>query len=252
MNHSLSYIICATPRSGTTLLTDLLSATGVAGQPDSFFRLQSFGWWADYLNVPNNEWADEVSFDRKYLTAVLEESIDATKIFGMRLMWRDFANLSNRLAVFNPGLLTDISRFETAFGPIRFVHLSRQDKVAQAVSRVKAEQSGLWHVDENGLERERLKSGQPPVYDAAAIAEQVAECEVHDAAWVNWFDQQKLQPVKITYEALSDNPRAILGQILSALGQDRTIARMVEPKTRKLADDGSREWASRFRAEGLV
>jgi trehalose 2-sulfotransferase len=116
---------------------------------------------------------------------VLQEGIAGTKVFGMRLMWRDFANLSNRLAVFYPGLQTNLSRFEATFGPTKFVHLSRKDKVAQAVSRIKAEQSGLWHVDENGKERERLKPSQTPIYDAGVISGQVAECEVHDAAWVN-------------------------------------------------------------------
>ena len=33
------YLICATPRSGSTLLCDLLTATGVAGRPEEYFQL---------------------------------------------------------------------------------------------------------------------------------------------------------------------------------------------------------------------
>ena len=36
----------------------------------------------------------------------------------------------------------------------RYLHLSREDKLAQAVSDLKAEQSGLWHVFTDGSERE--------------------------------------------------------------------------------------------------
>jgi LPS sulfotransferase NodH len=252
MNHSQSYIICATPRSGTTLLCDLLADTGVAGKPDAFFRLQSIHWWAQHLNVSAAEWSDEYSFDRSFLSAALHEGTAETQVFGMRLMFRDFDCLTKRPGVLYPDMPSDRTRFQAAFGPTRFVHLSREDKIAQAVSRVKAEQSGLWHLDANGTERERVKPEQVPVYDARIISEQVAECEKHDTAWVNWFAQQKIQPLCITYEALSDNPQATLAIVLSALGQDATIAGTAKPRTTKLADRVSQDWANRFRTEELT
>ncbi len=42
-----SYIICATPRTGSTFLCDLLAATGVAGAPDSFFMRDVDPVWAE-------------------------------------------------------------------------------------------------------------------------------------------------------------------------------------------------------------
>lgn len=254
MNHTQSYIICATARSGTTLLCDLLADSRVAGRPDSFFRLQSMrSWWAQQLGVSVAEWSDEHAFDHSYFTAVLQEGAGGTQVFGMRLMWSQVDNLSKRLGVLYPGLSSDMARFRAAFGPIRFVHLSRKDKVAQAVSLIKAKQSGLWHVNADGTEREREKPGQVPAYDARVLSEQVAEYERHDAAWVDWFVEQNIQPVRITYEALSDNPQATLAIILSALGLDPTIAEPVKPRTTKLADSEGREWATRFRTvqEGI-
>ena len=35
-----SYLICATPRTGSSLLCGLLDSTGVAGHPESWFRRQ--------------------------------------------------------------------------------------------------------------------------------------------------------------------------------------------------------------------
>ena len=252
MNHTQAYIICATPRSGTTLLCDLLADSGVAGRPDSFFRLQSMrSWWAPYLGVSAAKWLDDHAFNHAYLTAALQEGAGGTQVFGMRLMWSQVDNLSKRLGVLYPGLSSDMARFRAAFGPTGFVHLSREDKVAQAVSRIKAEQSGLWHVNADGSEREREKSGQEPLYDAGALAEQVAEYQRHDAAWIEWFAQQNIQPVRITYEALSHNPQATLAIILSALGLDAAIAETVKPRTTKLADRESREWAARFRRKEI-
>ncbi len=50
------------------------------------------------------------------------------------------------------------------------------------------------------------------------------ELEDHDAAWTRWFARQAVVPLSITYETLSSDPQATLALILSALGQDPTIA----------------------------
>src|SRR5690349_13000702 len=36
-----SYIVCATPRSGSTLLCELLKDTGVAGRPEEYFEARA-------------------------------------------------------------------------------------------------------------------------------------------------------------------------------------------------------------------
>ena len=244
-----SYIICATPRCGSTLLCDLLHDTGVAGNPHSFFRREDFAEWAEEFNVPVAEWPDHQAFDQSYLEAAVKYGTGTTQLFGMRLMWESLGDLSFRLENLFPGLPGDSARFQAAFGLPVYLHLSREDKVAQAVSRCKAQQTGLWHVDADGTERERIKAGGTPSYDGKELAKLLTELEDHDAAWARWFTRQGLVPVSITYEMLSSDPQATLALVLSALGQDETIAETVEPRTARLADKESREWADRFRAE---
>ncbi len=244
-----SYVICTTPRCGSTLLCDLLHDTGVAGNPHSFFRRQDFAEWAEEFGVPVAQWHDLQAFDQAYLDAVVRYGTGASQLFGMRVMWESLGNLTGRLEALFPGLPSDSARFQSAFGQTVYLHLSREDKVAQAVSRCKAEQTGLWHVDADGTERERVKPGRAPSYDPQELSRLVKELEDHDAAWADWFAQQGVVPVTITYETLSSNPQAALALILSALGQDEAIATTIEPRTSKLADSESREWADRFRAE---
>lgn len=251
MKNPNSYVICSTPRSGTTLLCDLLGDTGVAGKPDSFFQFQSIEWWAKLLNTSMDDWDDKYSFDKEYLSKVLIKGKATTDIFGMRLMWSDLNILCNRLNELYPNLSNEKSRFQAAFGSTCFIHLSREDKVAQAVSRIKAEQSGLWHIDSEGNERERLSSKQTPKYDAKVILEQVKEYKNHDKAWFNWFNQQQIKAINITYEELSNDPQATLVKILPALALDTKFAKTVEPSTMKLANDESNKWIARFRAENV-
>ena len=249
ISHSQAYVICATPRSGSTLLCDLLADTAVAGQPDSFFRVASLEWWAGYLEVSMDAWGDQLAFDESYLAAVLAEGAGAGATFGMRLMWRDFDHLAQNLARLRPGLRRERDRFDATFGPTRYIHLSRADKAAQAISLIRAEQTGLWHVNEDGSERERQHPAQAAVYDAAAIARQLAEFEAHDLAWNQWFSRQNIDPLRICYEDLAREPAAVMVDILAFLGLDPAPAQAVRPSTRKLADGDSRDWLQRFRAE---
>ena len=61
--------------------------------------------------------------------------------------------------------LTDTERFQRLFGSTLFVYLARPDKLAQAVSYLKAEQTGLWHLAPNGTELERIAPHREPAYD---------------------------------------------------------------------------------------
>ena len=150
-----SYIICATPRSGSTLLCDLLAETGVAGRPNSYYRLQNILDWARSWDVSPPDLTDSEEFDRSYLAAVLRAGASDNGVVGLRLMWRSVTELSTRLGALYPDLHDDAALFERSFGKTLYIHLSRQDKIAQAVSLLKAEQSGLWHLAADGTERER-------------------------------------------------------------------------------------------------
>src|SRR4028118_2171875 len=44
-----SYVLCGTPRTGSTLLCSLLYSTGVLGRPESYFREPEEAAWAARL-----------------------------------------------------------------------------------------------------------------------------------------------------------------------------------------------------------
>ena len=46
MTVSASYLICATPRSGSFLLCEAMRNTGVAGSPDEYFYADEESRWA--------------------------------------------------------------------------------------------------------------------------------------------------------------------------------------------------------------
>jgi LPS sulfotransferase NodH len=232
-------------------LCDLLAETGVAGQPGSYYRRQDIANWARLLGVSEHDPADE-EFDRAYLGAVRQAGTGQTGVFGLRLMWETVAELSMRLSALYPGLPDDAARLESAFGRTLYLHLSRADKVAQAISLLRAEQSGLWHLAADGTERERTSPPQPAIYDPDRLSSLVKELEMDDAAWIAWFARHRIEPLWLSYETMAAAPQRTLADILSTLGQNPEIATTINTKTAKMADEISVEWTQRFRRESTL
>lgn len=239
------YILCGTPRTGSTLLCDLLASAKI-GNPDSFYGRKFISWWAEQWKLPNRETMDEKEFNIAYLDAAIRAGKGGTDIFGLRLMRENLDELSAILDQIYPQLPSDKTRFEKAFGPVFYLHLSREDKLAQAVSLIKAEQTGLWHIAPDGTEIERLAPPKDPQYDFERIRREVAELEAYDAAWNIWFGEQNITPHRIGYERLATDPAATLIGICAVLGVQPPNAHDVKPGVAKLADKTSLDWMRRY------
>ncbi|MBZ9857628.1 sulfotransferase [Mesorhizobium sp. CA13] len=240
------YIICGTPRTGSTLLCKLLASTKATGDPHSFYRRQDVPEWAEEWGLPGRDTMSELEFDAAYLNAAIAAGKGRTGIFGLRLMRENLDELSAILDRIFPGLVSDEARFERAFGRVLYIHLSRQDKLAQAVSLIKAQQTGLWHVAPDGTELERVGPPEEPQYDFGRIKDEVAELEAYDAAWNMWFAKQEVIPLRIGYERLSSDPVATLASICDALGVQSPDAGDIKPGIARLADETSLDWMRRY------
>jgi len=243
-----AYVICTAPRSGSTMLCSLLAATGVAGKPASYFHEPSVAEWLEDLGLS----ADPAAEARAQVATAFEAALRAGRgggaMFGLRLQGHSLGFFRSQLAVLHPEAATDVARLRRAFGVIRFIYLRRADKLDQAVSYLKAEQTGLWHVAPDGSELERLAPHREPAYDREKIAGTVATMEGYDRAWEDWFANEGIAPLRIAYDELSADPSDVLRRVLADLGLDPAAAEGVSPGVRKLSDGTNRDWAERYRA----
>ena len=240
-----SYILCASPRSGSTLLCDLLWQTGVAGKPNAFFRPASVADWCDWWDLPRVA-AD--AYGQDYLQAAIAQGTQGSDIFGLRIMWDNMAAMLTRLRHLQGGV-TDLQTLTNCFGPCQFIHLSRKDKVAEAVSLTIAEQTGLWHRNADGTDRENFGHTDTPVYDAAQIQSALAGLNAEAAGWAGWFAANAITPHRVSYESLSRDPQSELAKILAFLRCNPAIAKRITPGTQQLATSRNHAWAARFRQE---
>lgn len=248
MTHA-AYVICTAPRSGSTLLCDLLTATGVAGKPASYFYDQSVAEWVADNAVTVAANAPEHDVLAAVLSKVIEQGRNGTRVFGLRQQAPGLAFLCEKLGVLYPDQTSDAGRFHQAFGPTLFIYLSRPDKLAQAISFLKAQQTGLWHVAPDGTEIERLAPHADPTYDRAQLEQTVQMMGGYDRAWTDWFQREGIQPLRLSYDDLAADPVSILRHVLDRLGLDPAVAEGVTPGLKKLADGTSDAWMARFRQE---
>lgn len=246
-----SYVICTSPRSGSTLLCRLLQEAGGAGFPDSHFHEPSLEKWLGHYGFRKEQFSDPKEALTTVFHAALKYGKGKSTVFGLRLQRHSFDYFRQQLSVLHPSLPDDKSRINAAFGNTLFIHLTRQSKLDQAISYVRAKQSGLWHMAPDGTEIERLSEPKDPVYDAAAISSQLELLEQMETDWQTWFRAESIKPLCVTYDELSAAPYATLVRVLDALGLEHGGNAEIMPPTAKLADAINREWAERFRQEEL-
>lgn len=268
MTPTRTYLVCATPRSGSTLLCRLLHQTGLAGHPEEYFEaLQHSGIprrpeeYFDpqrHANIiqrlafrempsasapaqPSPLWSRE-TYDQ-YLAWALEQGTTPNGIFGAKLMWGylgDFAQLLRGIdglaALPLPELL------QRVFPDLRYVQITRSDKVRQAVSLWKAVQTQAWR-RENGQDATRTAT---PTFSFRAINYLVRLLTAHDASWDAYFLGLGHEPLKITYEELAAAPSDVVAHVLRHLDVPVPDGFALEaPPLEVQADELSEDWVRR-------
>jgi len=236
-----SYLICATPRSGSTLLCGLLRSTGIAGRPESCFRRDDLGGYADRWGIPEPV---DGAVDSTYVRAAVAAGSTPNGVFGARIMWGTMTELIDALRdATHDRTASDVELLAEVFGRTRFVHLRRADTVAQAVSWARAEQTRFWHPGD-----QVAPGGRQPHFDRDLIGALVDTITAHEVAWQAWFTQRGLVPHEVAYEDLAADPSGVTRTVLEFLGLDPRSGGTVTVQDRRQADDLNADWISRFHA----
>lgn len=225
-----------------------MTATGIAGRPASYFYETDVLDWCRRMGVAPFSGMGDGQGMQAVLQSAQRMGCNGTALFGLRQQRQSFAFLLERLSELFPEERSERMLLERAFGATAFIYLHRSDKVGQAVSYIKAQQSGLWHLAADGTELERLAPHAEPIYDADAIAAAIETFSTYDSGWEQWFRREGIAPLRLGYDELVRDPGGALARVLEHLGLDPRAADGVSPDVWKLADATSRDWVKRFRA----
>ncbi len=235
MHAGKAYFICFTVRSGSTLLSQLLADTGLAGRPKEHF----------YHNIsPDNPRGDAIPDYRAYLEQILAADTSANGVFGSKVgggYWRDFARRLRSIEGFDSLPLK--AALDRIFPDLRYLHLTRRNKARQAVSHWMAIQTGRWSSQD-------VVENSTPRYDFAAIDHLLQEIMIREAVWAEYFAENSIQPYGIIYEDFVAHPAATVRAVLDCLDIERpTDFKVPAPRYQRLSNDLSEAWVQRFRQE---
>jgi LPS sulfotransferase NodH len=280
---TLSYLICATPRSGSTLLCAALDDTGIAGHPAEHFEVLLETGQArqprDYFQRSNDPevWAllDDPEFRdvlgeyggrysehparrdpswrppdfERLVEGALHEGTTENGVLGTKIMWayfRDFVRLARRSGHEHVGPYEVPA---TVFPHLRrYVWIRRRDTLRQAVSLWKALQTQKWRKDSD-----EEVVGRGLRFSFAAVDHLKLRIDEHNAAWRSFFEGCGVEPLEVLYEELVEDYEGTVLGLLEGIGIPVPEHFVVEaPGMRRQADELSEEWVRLYNEGALV
>lgn len=217
LHHKKGLIILSTPRSGSSWLASLTNQTGLMGCAEE---------WLDfaYLKPPKGPKGRPVLNAKTLKAASTENGHFAIKIFPRQL-----------LQVVDEYEYDFVRRAMREQYPM-LVFFERKDRKAQAISLVRAMETGQWRAEQPAKKQ--------PVYNFGALAQAYFHiCRGYDF-WHSYLDLLGFPYLKFTYEDLTTDPKPYLQTVAAHFNLPVPAPR----SPRKIQRDAlSQEWQQRFK-----
>lgn len=226
---TFTYLILSQPRTGSTMISSSLQASGHAGVPVEYFNHEHLRKLPGPLSLASVH---------AYYTDVVSRRTSGNGVFGMKLHHDQFKPLfMKENAVMEAG-----AKFLRSFD--RIILTSRRDKLAQAISQLTAYRSGNWNTSDRSLEGRQNYEFRKA--DVPIILTYLQDAFSGELFWDKICARLDLHPLRITYEDLSRSPEAELARVFKYLGLQ---VAPTAPQTVKLSRDNNREAKLRFLQE---
>ena len=268
-----SYLVCATPRTGSTLLCEMLRHTGMLGVPREYFEylkdtglprqpiqyfipcegrganlepsLEQLGSPPLRKNLRRIAEYERYGY-RRYLRRILRQGTTGNAIFGAKIMWghlHDFLDLLTGNADATPSRRIDAC-LRSIFRDLKYIYVTRENKLRQAVSLWKAIQTQQWRLDAH---THAAKGGRVPVFHFEAIDYLRRRLVEQDLAWRRFFAEAEIAPLALSYEQFASNLPATLMQVAEFLGVKEIQSNgFAEPSLIRQADNQSEDFVAMY------
>lgn len=221
------YLVCASPRTGSSLLCDTLWRTNLAGTPGEPFlpaNIEKRGGWPP----PD---------PKTYLHRVYEECSTPNGVGGAKVMWQHWDAMAAR---FYSSSLTRTQTLSKLVPDLKYIWISRRDKVRQAASIIRAVQTGAWQKTDEGP-----AAGRELGFHLRSLDDHVWAMRWFDWNWWRFFKALGIRPHRVIYEDFVAAFEPTMAGVLEYLGFPGQP--IPAPRLKQQADDVSEEWIQRYR-----
>jgi LPS sulfotransferase NodH len=222
---NIRYMICSTQRSGSTMLGDMLGATGVAGVPMEYFNdvnIEAF-----FARLGKN-----MSLEA-YLRAIESCRSTANGVFGIKAHFAQIMQALRHANIANPTPF--LEKFDY------FITIKRRNKLAQAVSWSKAMQTGLW----SSLHKKYQLQKPEIKFEPEAISQYLAGIAKGEEDWHKALEILGKPNHVSYYEDLVSDPETEILKILNFCGIKEKPSSFT-PRLERQGDEQSQDFADRY------
>ena len=281
-----AFLVCATPRSGSTLVCQALRKTCVAGRPEEYFEAlmhsgrrrtpEEYFIGVDDTSIldhlgergiaedprPRSPLWSRAAYDR-YLDWAIETGTTPNGVFSAKLMWGyfgDFVSLLRNIPRYRDVPLARL--LPAVFPELTFVRVVRANKIRQAVSLWKAVQTATWREDDSRKElsmddideipdsppyKSFLEDHRPQLrFHYRAIAHLLDQILIEEASWDAFFEHCGVRPLLVLYENFAADPQTSTLNLLDRMGLPVPPGMNVAPRMRRQSDGINDDWVRRF------
>jgi LPS sulfotransferase NodH len=237
VSQTRSYVICTTPRCGSWLLAEALTATGVAGRPEEYLRpdwyarfkacgeltyqhrLHRDDPWPDGTQQARSEdppRQDSADYDG-FLSVVCDLGTTSNGVFGLKVHRGQFATAVSRMrACRGDSDADEPSLLNSWLSDVRFVYLWRRDELRRAISHHRAVVSDVWWVTDETADRGELPA--PNRADLIEVDRLIHKVREQNRQWRAMFERSGVQPLELTYEQLTADLPGSVAAVLRHVG----------------------------------
>lgn len=223
------YIIAMTPRSGSSYLADVMTSTRLLGTPEEYLNLD---FLPEILKAVPSLSPDE------YLPNILKHAATPNGVSGIKASWGQFRDFKDAL-----NTRTDLLDF-------RYIYLIRRSLPLQAISLYRATETGVFHTNVTHGEQSLSKLAGLQ-YDGNRIAHWHQHIVYEERGWLEYFVENRLTPLTITYEDIEEDIGLVVQRIANFLQIDVPLPDLDGKLSifKKIGQRLNIEWATRFMLE---
>ncbi|MGE0717820.1 MAG: Stf0 family sulfotransferase [Alphaproteobacteria bacterium] len=193
------YVVCSSPRSGSTLLCHLLIRAGGLGVPAEYLtRSADLDPLLRRAGVTGTTDPPELE---RYLDWLFRYRSGPDGMFGIQLQFNQVEDRARAPAL------------QKLLRHARFVYLVRRDPMAQAISFAMARGTRRFHEAADAP-----RSDEAPRFDLRQVREASKAIALEAFGWSAFFEANRIQPLTMAYEDMMADPGWTCRRIAEFLG----------------------------------
>lgn len=217
----ICYLVASSPRSGSQLLGELLTSTGLAGCPEEHFN----PW---HMGDATNFFPEDLLYGYEHIQKLAQRFTTPNGVFGTKAHFLQVINF------------VGLDRLESLYpAPLKYISLRRHDVTRQGISLARAIQTNSYNSE--------MKPSRAPVYNYHQIMQCIREIRIDAKGWETYFQQRRIDPYRVVYEDFVNHQQETVKGILGYLGIAIPVDfRITMATQQKQADSITEKWVGKF------